>query len=131
MNKRVYTKNALESQEQELLFEWAEMQAGKHPVLKKMYHIPNGGSRHLLEAMSLKRQGVKSGVPDICLPTARGKCHGLYIELKRREGGKITPEQTEWMDALMAEGYMTAVCLGADEAMKVILDYLKSGRHGE
>lgn len=33
-------------------------------------------------AVALKRQGVKAGVPDICLPVARNGYHGLHIELK-------------------------------------------------
>ena len=47
-----------------------------------VYHIPNGGTRNKIEAANLKRQGVKSGVPDLCFPLARGKYHGLYIEMK-------------------------------------------------
>ena len=37
-----------------------------------MFRIPNGGSRHPAEAARLKAQGVKAGVPDLCIPVARG-----------------------------------------------------------
>lgn len=77
-----YTPYIHESVEQTNLFRWAAYEQGKYPELKLMYHIPNGGSRNRLEAANLKKQGVKSGVPDICLPVARGAYHGLYIEMK-------------------------------------------------
>lgn len=71
-----------EGNEQEALFRWAAFVRGRFPEIDLLYHIPNGGSRNRLEAANLKRQGVKSGVPDLCLPVARGKYHGLYIEMK-------------------------------------------------
>lgn len=55
----------------------------------------------------MKAAGVKPGVPDMFLPVAREGCHGLYIELKRRDGGRVSPEQTAWMDALARQGYKT------------------------
>lgn len=70
-----------------------------------MYHIPNGGKRGKVEAIHFKAEGVKAGVPDICLPVPRGEWHGLYIELKRREGGRVSPEQTKWLEDLMRQGY--------------------------
>lgn len=114
-----------ESQEQTCLFRWSQMQQGCWPELRLLYHIPNGGSRHRLEAAHLKQQGVRAGVPDICLPVARGGCHGLYLEMKRIKGGRISPVQLGWMEALKAEGYMVAVCQGWEMASEVILRYLK------
>ena len=118
-----------EAQEQTWLFQWARMQSGTIKELSMLYHIPNGGSRHRLEAIHLKQQGVQAGVPDLCLPVARGGCHSLYIELKRTKGGRISREQTEWMEALMQQGHMVAVCQGWEMASEVILRYLK-GRDG-
>ncbi|HNW87934.1 MAG TPA: VRR-NUC domain-containing protein [Candidatus Limiplasma sp.] len=82
-----------ENQEQTCLFRWAKMQECDYPKLRLLYHIPNGGSRHRLEAVHLKQQGVRAGVPDICLPVACGGCHSLYIEMKRLKGGRVSPEQ--------------------------------------
>lgn len=115
----------LEAEEQAALFQWAEYQLGKYPELALMYHVPNGGSRNKAEAANLKRQGVKSGVPDVCLPVPRGNSHGAYIELKRIKGGKISPAQAEWMDKLLKQGYAVACCRGWQEAAEFILDYLK------
>lgn len=102
------------------LFEWASYNRD----LDCMYAIPNGGSRHYLEACNLKRQGVKAGVPDICLPLARGCYHGLYIELKWGKN-KPTDKQLEWLNRLARNGYKTVVCYSIDEAIKSITEYLK------
>lgn len=72
----------------------------------------------------MKAAGVKPGVPDMFLPVAREGCHGLYIELKRRDGGRVSTEQTAWMEALARQGYKTALCHGWDAAREEIQRYL-------
>lgn len=114
-----------EAQEQADLFRWAELQSGAYPELRLLYHIPNGGSRPKTEAAKFKGQGVKSGVPDLCLPVARGKFHGLYIELKRRSGGRVSDTQKKWLSALQDQGYAVIVCRGWDCAREAIMEYLK------
>ena len=113
-----------EAQEQTLLFLWAAAQECVHPELRLMLHVPNGGSRNAREAKNLKAQGVKPGVPDIFLPVARHGCNGLWIEMKRQKGGVVSKAQKQWFSDLASEGYFTAVCKGADEAIKTILWYL-------
>lgn len=116
-----------EAREQEALFRWAAYERGKWPELAAMYHIPNGGSRNKAEAARLKAQGVRAGVPDICLPAARGCYHGLYIELKRRNGGRVSEAQREWIAYLENAGYCARVCHGWDEARETIEKYLAAG----
>lgn len=113
-----------ESEEQCALFQWAEMMSRKHPELSLLYHIPNGGARSKGTAGRLKAEGVKSGVPDLCLPVARGKYHGLYIEMKVGKN-KPTANQVKWIDALIHEGYQAKVCYGWQDATQVIERYLK------
>lgn len=108
-----------EADEQKILFEWAAYLS----ELENMYAIPNGGKRNVREAADLKRQGVRSGVPDICLALPKGKYHGLYIELKVGRN-KPSENQKEWLGKLSKVGYATAVCYGFEEAQKVILDYI-------
>ena len=115
-----------ESQEQQLLFEWAALSSGRWPELALMYHIPNGGSRSKAEAGRFRAEGVKAGVPDICLPAARGGYHGLYIELKRVKGGRVSPAQQGWIAALRDQGYYACVCKGWDDAAHVIKKYLEN-----
>ena len=86
-------------------------------------HIPNGGSRNRLEAANLKKQGVKSGVPDICLPVARGKYHGLYIEMKHGKNS-TSEKQEEWIAALREQGYAAVICYGWVPARETLIKYL-------
>lgn len=113
-----------EDEEQAALFDWAARMQARYPELQLLHAIPNGGARHAAVGAKLKRTGVKRGVPDICLPVARHGCHGLYIELKRREHGRVSAEQAAWMDALVQEGYHCALCCGWDAARDVIQRYL-------
>ncbi len=115
--------NHPESQEQQALFAWAEYAKGLHPELDMLYHIPNGGKRDKLEAARLKLEGVKAGVPDLCLPVARGGYHGLYIELKAGRN-TATPLQRQWITALEREGYAAAVCTGWERSAATLIDYL-------
>jgi len=71
-----------ESDHQIALFQWVSYQLKRYPELELLYHIPNGGYRYKTTARRLKAEGVKAGVPDICLPVPRGGYHGLYIEMK-------------------------------------------------
>ena len=113
-----------EHQEQCALFEWAAWMAKRIPELHLMHAIPNGGKRDIRTAAMLKAEGVKPGVPDIFLPVSRGGKHGLYIELKRRKGGVISKAQEAWIRALTNQGYMCAVCHGAEAARDEILAYM-------
>ena len=116
-----------ESGHQEALFSWAAYRTEIMPELQYMYHVPNGGKRDAATAVALKRQGVKAGVPDIMLPAARAGYHGLYIELKRKRGGRTSDHQSEWLDALSAQGYKAALCYGWEQAAGTIIEYLTGG----
>lgn len=110
-----------ETTEQIALFNWAKRTESILPELALMYHVPNEGRR--TNGSILKAAGLKSGVPDVCLPVANNGFHGLYIELKFGKN-KVTKAQEEYMAMLGAQGYKTAVCYGAEEAGEEILAYL-------
>lgn len=124
--KRTYNPPVipLEEIEQEHVFLWASMEERAYPELAMLYAIPNGGKRAIKTAVALKKQGVKRGVPDMCLPVARGGYHGLYVELKRQKGGTVSDEQREWIAALNTQGYKAIICHGAEEAIEQIRGYL-------
>ena len=115
-----------EHAEQAALFRWAEFARARLPELALLHAIPNGGHRHKATAARLKAEGVKRGVPDVCLPVARDGAHGLYIELKT-ERGKPTPEQIGWIRALRRQGYVAEVCHGWESARSMIEHYLTTG----
>lgn len=112
-----------EAIEQTKLFNWITFARAAIPELDMLYHIPNGGYRNKREAANLKRQGVRAGVPDLCLPVARGNYHGLYIELKYGTN-TVTENQREWLNRLQAQGYAVAICYGWEQAKHVLEKYL-------
>ena len=113
-----------ENAEQAALFQWAELASGAHPELRLLHAIPNGGLRDARTAVTLKRTGVKSGVPDICLPVQRGGHGALYIELKRQKGGVLSANQKVWLDRLNQAGNRAVVCKGWEAAREAIEQYL-------
>ena len=88
-----------------------------------MYAVPNGGRRDRIEAAHLKQQGVRAGVPDICLAVPRGKYHGLYIEMKVGRN-KTTEKQNEWLTNLSHYGYAVKICYSCLAAREAIEKYL-------
>jgi len=113
-----------EDQEQMTVMSWAHRTKFKDGRLSDyLFHIPNGGSRNIIEATKLKKMGVKAGVPDLQLIVPNGEVHGLWIELKAQKG-KLQPSQQIMIQRLEAQGYMCKVCFGADEAISEIKKYL-------
>lgn len=123
MRSSAYYKKRCEATEQERVMNWATFYAKDFPELELLHHIPNGGSRNTLEAANLKRQGVKAGVPDLCLPVPRNGLHGLYVEMKWGKN-TTTDKQDWWIDQLKRQGYEVTVCWTADAAMDAIAAYL-------
>lgn len=122
--KQVTLDTITEAEEQTAVMTWAKYHEWEFPALRWLHHVPNGGSRHPAEAVTLKRMGVKAGVPDLCLPFPSHGYHGLYIEMKS-EKGYASPLQKEWLDALNKNGYKAVVCRGAQSAISELEGYLK------
>lgn len=87
------------------------------------FAIPNGGYRTKSEAARLKAEGVSPGVPDLCIPVARGPYHSLFIEMKAK-GGRLSDEQIGWMVRLRGEGMCAYGCIGAGNAIALIDQYM-------
>lgn len=109
-----------EHSEQTAFIQWADMQT-EHPELHRMFAIPNGaklpfvknkhGKRYSPEAMKLKGEGLRKGVPDLFLPCQRGGYAGLFLEAKIHPN-KPSLEQVEYLDWLHGQGYAAVVCYG-------------------
>lgn len=112
-----------EHAEQVAIIQWAAWKQGACPALRLLFAVPNGGKRDLVTAARMKAEGVRAGIPDLCLPVARRGYHGLYLELKVGRN-TISDEQEQWIDALRAEGYFVDVAWGWQAAAQVIADYL-------
>ena len=96
-----------------------------HPLeAKLLFAIPNGGYRNPREAIRLKREGVRAGVPDLMLAIPKDPYHGLFIEMKRTDGGVISPAQKNMHALLQTYGYRVEVCNGADAAYAILTKYI-------
>jgi hypothetical protein len=95
--------------------------------LPLLFAIPNGARTSINVAKKLKAEGLKKGVPDLCLPMARLGYHSLYIEMKRlKPRGTTSNEQKVWLEALAKEGSLCMVCWGAEAAWEVLNNYMNS-----
>ena len=117
-----------DSEEQQALFNYCSVEMSRYPELDLLAHIPNEGKRTKTTGARLKREGLRRGYPDIILDVPRGGYHGLKIELKRRKGSKITPDQKKWIIKLNKQGYAAAFCYGWEQAWEFIHAYLEYGK---
>lgn len=101
-----------ESDEQTGLVNWFHYQ---FPTVR-IFHIPNGGHRSISVARSLKREGVRPGVPDLYVPAWR-----LWIEMKRKTGGRLSAEQSDWIAYLESIGDTVIVGRGAEDASRQVM----------
>jgi hypothetical protein len=94
-----------------------------------MYAIPNGTKLYgtlrerAIQAAKLKAEGMKPGVPDLCLPVSRGPYGALYIEHKS-EHGTVKSQQNEWHTALTVYGNRVTVSRSFEESRQAIVEYL-------
>lgn len=125
--KRVTKRRPVQREhfEQVELFAWSRREVRRVPELNLLFAIPNAGKRTKSAGGKLKAEGMRAGVPDLCLPVPRGKYHGLYIELKV-EGGRPTESQKQWLNDLAAQGYCACLCVGWEEAKSTIENYLEA-----
>jgi VRR-NUC domain len=127
-------RNNEEQKEQEALCKWLTLKN------IQFIHFKNGGSlnsriidgkRISLEGAKFKRMGVKSGIPDLFIPKPTLQYHGLFIEMKRKNGGKLTPEQQWWLEFLNRQNYLAVSCNGWEKAQYIIETYFrKTFYHG-
>lgn len=116
---------ASERQHQQAVMKWARQPSIRErwPELALLHHIKNETTGGAAEVAADKAMGVKKGVPDLCLPVARGGFHGLYIEMKT-PSGRASEAQRWWMMELTKQGYRAVVCHGYDAAVAELCWYL-------
>lgn len=82
------------------------------PASYRAFAIPNGGNRSAVTGAILKREGVKAGVPDICIVRSGGSV--AFLEVKT-EKGRLSNSQAEFRDWCGESGVPFAVVRGIDE----------------
>lgn len=104
-----------ELQLQAQCFQWAH---NTYPQLRKLlFAVPNGGTRHAREAMSLKASGVVSGIPDlICL------YKGIPVGIEMKElNGRLSPDQKAVHEIWLYHGIPVHVVRTFEEFQSLIL----------
>lgn len=121
--KKTTLKPPSEHQIQCACIKWCDLNG--NPDTKKIFAIPNGGNRSAATGAMLKREGVRSGVPDLMLPVARNGFHGLFIEMKNSRKSKPSKEQIGRLYDLMSDGYDACIVYSLDHFVNVVKEYLQ------
>lgn len=116
-------KHGKEELEMFVFFDYCKLRSGQHPAYDLAWHVPNEGKASIQRRASLKRAGLKKGVPDISVPYPNGKYGGLYIEMKVKPN-KPSPEQLQLIEALNRVGNYAAVCWSAEDALVLLERYI-------
>ena len=90
---------------------------------KLLFAVPNGGSRHKIEAANMKRQGVKAGVADVILQIPKKGFASLCLEFKTKTG-RQSKEQREYQRQVEMAGSKYVVVRSVEEAIFVMKKYL-------
>ncbi len=121
-----YRRATPEHDEQASLIAWARAAEVQHPELRLLYAIPNGGFRSARTAIAMKAEGVQRGIPDLHFPYPsknKAMC-GMWIEMKAKKTGRISPLQKEVHEILRGIGHSVVVAYSASEAVQAICDYM-------
>lgn len=123
-----------ESDHQIALMKWLDTVPAPNMGGPKLGHfafaVPNGVwvpapiDLRMRIIITMRRQGLKKGVPDVWIMLPLHGWHGCIIELKRDERSQIAPEQIEWLDRLRGAGYFVELARGIQEATAAVNRYL-------
>lgn len=90
---------------------------------KLLFAVPNGGSRHKIEAANMKQQGVKAGVADVILQIPKKGFASLCLEFKTKTG-RQSKEQREYQRQVEMAGSKYVVVRSVEEAIGEMRMYL-------
>ena len=90
------------------------------------YAIPNGAFTTKTTARKLVAEGVTHGIPDLCIPIARGGFNALYIEMKNGKAGRLSEHQKEMIERLRSLGNKVIVCRGLNDFINEVEHYLNT-----
>lgn len=111
-----------EKQEQKLFIAWCIL----HPIYTDyVVGILNGGNNTIQWNVERKKLGERKGACDVFIALPNKKYHGLWIEMKRKNGGVKSLEQVEWVNRMNKVGYLAHFAHGFEEAKDIAIDYLK------
>lgn len=86
--------------------------------------MPNGIKCSPQQAIKAKNEGMTAGALDITIAVPNNQYHGLFIEMKIQPNC-CTPEQSEMIKNLRANGYKAEIVYTIDDGMFIVNNYLK------
>ena len=113
-------------QEESLLqarcFQWAW---NERPITRRvLFHVENERTgSNIIDGSRRRSMGLVAGVSDLILLIARGRWHGLCIEMKTPEGHQ-SEEQKTWQRLVEGQGFRYEVIRSEDAFRKLIDEYL-------
>ena len=89
------------------------------------FAIPNGGKRSKSESIRFKKEGVKSGIPDLFI---LWESQPFFLEVKRPKNGlvpkgRVSKNQTEMMETLTENGAECAVVYCVADVIDKFIDW--------
>ena len=104
----------------QVFHQWLELNHIRHTHIGNESQI--GGRAGIIRGAKLKAIGQSKGFPDYLL-AVNGQL--VAIEMKRQTGGRLSPEQKDWINVLSACNVDTYVCYGANQAIETVQSLLK------
>lgn len=89
-----------------------------------LFAIANGGNRSAITGSILKQEGVLAGVADLFLLKSSKEFHGLFIEMKVKNG-KQSPTQKVFQQKCEENNYKYVVCNNIESFINGIENYVK------
>lgn len=81
----------------------------------------------LIEAAIMKGLGMRAGVPDLVIMWNRTHDNSVirpgrigFIENKRQNGGRLSPDQVQWLTALNTQRHHTAIVKNFEEFLQTL-----------
>lgn len=118
--------NFRESTLQCAIIKWARVHSKIEPRLETLYSIPNGAHTGRIKGLRLVREGLKKGMPDLCLPIkGAGGAHNLFLEVKL-ENTYPTRSQKECHKLLTNHGNHVVIVRSLDQAIDSFARHLRA-----
>lgn len=111
-----YTEHNLQVQ----CVHWFKLQYPKCLIASSL----NGAKRNIRDGSRLRAAGMLKGFPDLFVCEPKGIFHGLFIEMKSKNG-QMTKEQKEIAQKLQAKGYATAICKNFETFVNLVKVYMQ------
>lgn len=105
-----------EHQEQVAFVRWAQARG------VFVMAIPNGGLRDRVTGAKMRQEGALAGAPDLLIALDGGGV--LWLEMKRRKGGRISDVQKVFHQKLEEMGHKVVIGYGANDAMMKVQEIL-------